>query len=52
MKKTLIHVLVLALLLLFAAVPAFAGGDQVRSNNARDRPFRCRCKTTAVPTVS
>ncbi len=35
MKKTFAHVLVLALLLLFAATPAFAGGDQVRGDNAQ-----------------
>jgi predicted S18 family serine protease len=34
-KRTLMHVAVLALLLLFAAMPAFAGGDQVRGDNAQ-----------------
>jgi len=35
MKTTLTHVLILALLLLFAATPAFAGGGQVRGDNAQ-----------------
>ena len=35
MKTTLTHVLIFALLLLFAATPAFAGGDQVRGDNAQ-----------------
>jgi predicted S18 family serine protease len=34
-KRTLMHVVVLALLLLFAATPAFAGGGQVRGDNAQ-----------------
>jgi predicted S18 family serine protease len=34
-KRTLMHVVVLALLLLFAAMPAFAGGDQCRGDNAQ-----------------
>jgi hypothetical protein len=35
MRKMLTQMLILALLLLFAATPAFAGGDQVRGDNAQ-----------------
>jgi len=35
MKTTITHVWILALLLLFAATPAFAGGGQVRGDNAQ-----------------
>ena len=35
MRKMLTQMLILALLLLFAAMPAFAGGDQVRGDNAQ-----------------
>ena len=34
-KRTFMHVAVMAFLLLFAATPAFAGGDQVRGDNAQ-----------------
>jgi len=34
-KRTLMHVAVLALLLLLASTPAFAGGDQCRGDNAQ-----------------
>ena len=35
MRKMLTQMLILALLLLFAATPSFAGGDQVRGDNAQ-----------------
>ena len=35
MKKTLISLLIVVLLSLFVALPAFAGGDQVRGDNAQ-----------------
>jgi hypothetical protein len=34
MKKTLASLLLVALLVLVTAMPAFAGGDQVRGDNA------------------
>lgn len=35
MKKTLIRLLIVGLLLLITAMPAFAGGDQVRGDNGQ-----------------
>lgn len=35
MKKTLVNLLIAVLLTLAMALPAFAGGDQVRGDNAQ-----------------
>ncbi len=35
MKKTFVHLLIVGLLLLITAMPAFAGGDQVRGDNGQ-----------------
>lgn len=35
MKKTFVHVLIVGLLLLITAMPAYAGGDQVRGENGQ-----------------
>jgi hypothetical protein len=35
MRKTLVNLLIVGLLVLITAMPAFAGGDQVRGDNAQ-----------------